>query len=55
MSACRCDLCGKFRKEKDCVVQEEVSSDGFQLDQWIECRYCMAPVDAERYFKEGGE
>jgi hypothetical protein len=47
----RCDCCGKFRKESEVVLQEEVCSDGFQIDQYFECRLCMSPADEELYFK----
>ena len=47
----KCGCCGKFRKESDVVLQEEVSTDGFQLDQYIECKDCMSPADEEIYFK----
>lgn len=52
MSAIKCASCGKFRKESDCVLQEENNSDGFQLDQYFECKYCMSGADYERYFKK---
>jgi len=47
---CKCSLCGKFRTQSDCVLQEETCGDGFQVDQYIECRYCMSDYDEERYF-----
>ena len=49
-TSCKCDICGKFRKEKDCVLQEEVCGDGFELDQYLECKYCMSISDKETYF-----
>lgn len=43
----RCDCCGKFRKKSDIVcMQAEVD------EYWYECRFCMSPVDEERYFKK---
>jgi hypothetical protein len=50
--ACKCDSCGKFRKESDCVLQEYTCMDGMQVDQWLECRWCMSLADAQRYFPE---
>jgi len=50
----RCDCCGKFRKESDCIGQEETSSDGFCLDQYMLCRYCMSQSEEEAYFKKQG-
>ena len=46
----KCDCCGKFRKKSDLILQEEVSTDGYQLDQYLECKDCMSPADHEIYF-----
>lgn len=49
---CRCDSCGKFRKESDVIIQEDWTFDNMVCDQWVECRYCMSQADEERYFKQ---
>lgn len=46
----RCDCCGKFRKDSDLVIQEDVDHDGFGLGQWLECRFCMSTEDEQIYF-----
>lgn len=48
----KCDSCGKFRKEDDLVLQEHSCWDGLEVDQWLECRWCMSLADAKRYFPD---
>ena len=50
--SCRCDICGKFRKEQDVFLDEGESSDGFSVEQWLECKFCCSPADYDRYFKK---
>jgi hypothetical protein len=50
--SCRCDLCGKFRKDEDVVAQEYACWDGLQVDHSFECKFCMSQVDYDRYFKK---
>jgi hypothetical protein len=52
MSACKCGICGKFRKDSDMVLQEYSCWDGMEVDQQFECKFCMSQVDFERYFPE---
>jgi len=47
---CRCDLCGRFKKETDIALIE-----GEDLEQWLECKECMSQSDRETYFKEENE
>lgn len=47
---CGCDICGKFRKEKDVFIDEEITIDGFSVNQWTKCKYCCSQADYERYF-----
>lgn len=51
----RCDCCGKFRKDEDCIIQEDYTYDNMVCDQWTECRFCMSEFDEQRYFKKEEE
>jgi len=52
MKTPKCDCCGKFRKDSEVVLQEHSCWDGLEVDQYLECKYCMSQADFERYFKE---
>lgn len=52
MSRTRCDCCGKFKKESDCVAQEHSGFDGLVREEWVECRDCMSEADEKRYFNQ---
>lgn len=50
--ACRCDICGKFRKDKDVVAMEYTNWLGLEPDHWTECKYCMSESDFETYYPD---
>ena len=48
----KCESCGKFRKDEDCVILEYSCWDGMEVEQELTCRWCMSLIDAKRYFPE---
>jgi len=40
----KCEICGKFRKKEDLTLREKVCGNGFELDQYLECRFCIKEI-----------